>query len=146
MKTTHTILLLALCATASACAQNQPQPLEQQLSGKDAEERREILASACEVEAKWPRGTHTATISRMHTHTTTYVDPLSIDMQSLCDKLDTFMDPDADERLDADALAEKCADLVRDKQRSHRDGNEEHAVQTLRICEEVLGSRVTTKK
>ena len=146
MKTSHTILLLALCATATACAQESPQPLDQQLTGKDAEERRAILSSACEQESKWPRGTHTATISRMHTHTTSYVDPLSIDMQSLCDKLDAFMDPDADEKLDADALAEKCADLARNKQRSHRDGNEEHAAQTLRICGEVLGTRISPKK
>jgi hypothetical protein len=146
MKTRHSILLLAICATATACTQEPPPPLEQQLSGKNAEERRNILASACEQESKWPRGTHTATISRMHTHTTAYVDPLSIDMQTLCDKLDAFLDPDAEERPDAGAMAEKCADLARNKQRSHRDGNEKHAAQTLRICEEALGTRISPTK
>lgn len=143
MTTRQTILLMALCTTATACAKEPPQSLEQQLSGKNAEERREILTSACEQESNWPRTTHTATASGKDTHTNAFVDPLAIDMQALCDKLDVFMDPDTVEKLDGVTLAQKCRDLARRKHRSHSADNDEHAAKTLRICEEALGTRIS---
>lgn len=131
-----TVLLL------SACASTPSQTLDQKLSGKTGEDRKETLRLACLNEAEWPIYNSSAykhANTRVKQHIKNRYNAEVSEMKSLCRKMDDLTTADAEEKLPPQELANMCADKVA---AITQKGNTEHAARTKHICEEMTGKKI----
>ena len=145
MKTAIQLIAVLLL---SACASTPPQTLDQKLSGKTGEDRKETLRLACLNEAEWPIYNSSAykhANSKVKQHIKQRYNAEVSEMKSLCRKMDDLADPKAEEKMPAQDLADMCAEKVAAMTQKDKTGSADHAARTQHICEEMTGKKAPIK-
>lgn len=129
-----------------ACAYQPPQTLDQKLTGKTGEDRKEILRLACLNEAEWPiynssyykRANSKIKQSLKHRYNSEVSE-----MKILCRQMDDLTSVDVEEKLSSKDLAEMCEAKIAAKKEKERKGGAEHADRIKHICEEMIIQKIT---
>lgn len=140
------ILITAMVLTLGACASQPPQTLDQKLTGKTGEDRKEILRLACLNEAEWPiyNSSYYQRANGKIKQSLKYRYNSEVsEMKALCRQMDDLTTADAEKKLSPKDLSGICEARVVVKKEKDRKGGAEHAARIQHICEEMTGQKIT---
>lgn len=132
--------------TLGACSFPPPQTLDQKLTGKTGEDRKEILRLACLNEAEWPIY-NSISYKRANTKIkrsikNRYNSEVS-EMKILCRQMDDLTSVNAEEKLSSKRLTKMCEAKIAAKKEKDRKGGAEHADRIKHICDEMIIQKIT---